>query len=109
MARQRYLEAILTILALELLWLGLGRAAPAVTAQSAPTPVIITGVQIDTPARADAGSIPVSVVAVETRVPLRITAETPLKVTVAAPVKVEADRPLKVESVDYTPKPRPGM
>ena len=114
MRTDRYLKFILTVIAVELLWLGLNDLVPPVSAQDSPTRVVITGV--------DGGFLPVAIagqtvtagrpplqplqtaisgtVAIETRVPLKIEADRPLK--------VEADRPLKVESVPYTPGLRPG-
>jgi hypothetical protein len=88
----RYLKFLLTVIALELLWLAASGPAPAVSAQGAATPVIITGVQLDP---AMDGNLPVSVRGSITFVPL-------------GPIKVEADHPLPVQSVPYTPSARPG-
>jgi hypothetical protein len=108
----RYLRVILTIIAIELLWLGLKDVAPAVSAQAEPARVIIASV--------DGGFVPVALAgqtATAGRPPLRpiqvgvtgdVAVRSPIKVEIDRPLKVEADRPLKVESVPYTPGERPG-
>ena len=114
MNTDRYLRIILTIIAFELLWLGLKDVAPPVSAQAGPARVVIAGV--------DGGFLPVALAGQTVtagREPLRpiqigitgnvaIQARTPLKIEADRPLKVEADRPLKVESVPYTPSARPG-
>lgn len=122
MLTDRYLRVILTLIAVELLWLGLKNVAPPVSAQAAPTSVVITGVQIDGP---DSGFLPVAVAGSFRQIPdsyraslephhVRISGSVPievrgpLKIEADRPLKIESDRPLKVESVDYTPKSRPG-
>jgi hypothetical protein len=88
----RYLKAVLTFIALELLWLAaIGPPRP-VEAQPGPMRVILTGVALDSRAN---DALPVDVTNLVTIIP-------------EGPVKVEADRPLLVESVPYTPSPRPG-
>lgn len=82
----RYLRTILTVIALELLWLGWTRGVPGAGAQGGAMPVVITGVRLDH----QEGVL------------------TPLMVQTIGPVKIEADRPLKVESVPYTPSLQPG-
>ena len=81
----RYLKAILTVIAVELLWLGLSGGILHVDAWSGATPVVITGVQLD-----------------------QTGVSSPLLVQPIGTVKIEADHPLKVESVPYTPSPFPG-
>jgi hypothetical protein len=117
MTSDRYLKAILTVIALELLWIGIKDGAPAVSAQPAVTPVVIHGVQMDTEAR---GSLPITIrglqLDTETRGtlpvssprPLRIESLRPLKIEADRPIKIETDGPLSVESVPYTPSKRPG-
>jgi len=114
MKTDRYLRIILTIIAIELLWLGLKDVAPAVSAQAEPARVIIASV--------DGGFLPVALAGqtpTAGRAPLRpvqvgvtgdvfIQARTAVKIEADRPLKVEADRPLKVESVRYTPGERPG-
>jgi hypothetical protein len=88
----RYMKLLLTIIALELLWLAAAGPAQPVAAQPGAVPVIITGIRIDAE---ELDSLPVAVhgtVAIESR----------------SPLKVEADRPLPVKSVPYTPSERPG-
>jgi hypothetical protein len=89
----RYLKIVLTVIALELLWLIAGTVVKPVSAQVAATPVVITGVQFET---GDAAFLPVAVRGTVTVAP-------------AGPLKVEADRPLPVESVPFTPTARPGQ
>ena len=116
MRTDRYLRIILTVIAVELLWLGLKDAAPPVFAQDAPMRVVIAGVE------AGNGVLPV-VIAGQTqtagRPPFRplevgisgvvpIEARGVVKIEADRPIKIEADRPLRVESVPYTPGARPG-
>jgi hypothetical protein len=114
MKTDRYLRIILTVMAIELLWLGLKDLTPTVAAQAEPARVIIASV--------DGGFLPVALAGQTTnagRPPLRpiqigitgdvaIQARTPLKIEADRPLKIEADRPLRVESVPYTPGARPG-
>jgi hypothetical protein len=108
----RYLNVILTVIALELLWLGLMHTGSPVAAQTGATRVVITGVEVD-----GAGAfLPVGVVGAYQRVPRGPVALGPLSARIDGPVKVEADRPIRiqsdrpllVESVPYTPGQRPG-
>ena len=91
MTADRYLKTVLTIIALELLWLAANGLPTSVAAQNAATPVVITGVRVTTAGE----SLPVTVGGT---------------VTIASkePLKVEADRPLPVEAVPYTPSAKPG-
>jgi hypothetical protein len=89
----RFVKTILTIIALELFWIGLKDTAPPVAAQAQLTPVVIRSIQIP------AGSndfLPVGLVG------------QPVRVEVQRPVKIEADQPIKVENVGYTPAKSPG-
>ena len=45
-AADRYLKVILSIIAIELLWIGVNQTAPAVSAQGAVTPVVIRGIEL---------------------------------------------------------------
>lgn len=123
MTTDRYLRIVLTVIALELAWLGIRDVAPPVSAQqptaqaspqqpTAPIPVVIRG--IDLPADAE-GALPVALVAAGTTV--RVVAARPLPIETAQPLKIEADRPLVVEtrdrplqvqSVPYVPGRLPG-
>jgi hypothetical protein len=118
----RYTKVILTVIALELFWLGIRDVGTPVTAQSAaaPTPVIIRGVEIKNGSRfIDALPIyerePLAIVSAR---PLAVQADRPIPITSTAPMKIEADRPLIVEtasnrpllvqSIQAIPAPRPG-
>ena len=93
MTVDRYVKTVLTIIALELFWIGIKDAAPPVSAQGQLTPVVIRGVQLP------AGSneyLPVGVVG------------QPVRVDVQRPLRVEIDQPIKVENVGYTPAKNPG-
>jgi hypothetical protein len=123
MRADRYLKVILTMIAAELLWVGMKTGIDPVSAQAGDTRVVITGIQLDAAART--GYLPVAILGnvKEIPVPLRTTLEPanvrvngpvqvetrrPLKIEADRPLKVEADRPLKVENVRYTPGDRPG-
>jgi hypothetical protein len=103
MAVDRYVKVVLTIIALELFWIGVKDVAPPVAAQGqpAPTAVVIRGVQIP------AGSndyLPVGVVGQ----PIRVDVPRVVHIETDRPIKIEADRPLKVENVGYAPSQKPG-
>ena len=101
MAVDRYVKTVLTIIVLELFWIGVKDLATPVTAQAALTPVVIRGVQLPT------GSneyLPVGIVGQ----PVRIDAVRPIKIEADRPIKIEADRALKVENIGYTPAKNPG-
>ena len=119
MHADRYLKLILTVIALELFWLGVQHSAPAVSAQAAATPVVITGIQLS---GNNQGFLPVGIAGVYAAIPPVATTVlrpmstrvegtptmTPIKVNVNQPLKIEADQPIPVQQVDYTPKARPG-
>jgi hypothetical protein len=119
----RYLNIVLTVIAVELGWLALTQMAVPVSAQAEPkpTPVVITGIQLQ---RADA-FLPVGVLgqmvgapngsrfsAIETNTTVRnqvqVMTAGPIDVRTIAPVKIEADRPIKVE-IPVTMSQRPGL
>lgn len=118
MKSDRYLKAILTLIALELGWLAFNQTATPVTAQAAPTPVVITGVEM----RNSRDLLPVGVVGQlslpgrtlqpvdmtirNERVPVSVSGIVDMRPVGA--IKIEADKPLKVENVGYTPAQRPG-
>ena len=114
MKTDRYLRIILTIIAIELLWLGIKDAAPTVSAQAAPARVVIASVEGGflpvalAGQTADAGRNPLRPIQIGITGNVAVTARTPLKIEADRALKVEADRPLKVESVPYTPGARPG-
>jgi hypothetical protein len=129
--KDRYLKAVLTVIALELAWLGVKDIATPVSAQvnNAPTPVIIRGIQIDNPnvrlpvtvrgiqidnpnARLQ-NAIPFyqmepMLVTATAQQPVSIVAVRPIPITGAVPLKIEVDRPLPVENVGYKPGLKPG-
>jgi hypothetical protein len=97
----RYVKIVLTVIALELFWIGVNGSAPQVLAQAQPqpTPVVIRGIELN---RQNPGFLPV----IEAR-PLRIEEVRPVKVEIDHPVTVEVLRPLLVENVGYTPSQTP--
>ena len=101
MAVDRYVKTVLTIIALELFWIGIKDVGTPVTAQAALTPVVIRGVQLP-PNSND--YLPVGVVGQ----PVRVDIPRVVKIEADAPIKVVADKPLKVENVGYTPSKNPG-
>ena len=122
MQNHRYIKFILTIIALELLWLGAMQSAPPAAAQATATRVIIAGVQMDTGTE---GFVPVGIVGGYRAIPetaaktlqpfstrvdgdVTIQARAPLRVVVNEPLKIATDQPLLVRQVDYTPRARPG-
>ena len=93
MTPNRYLHVVLTLIAIELLWIALnGLPARASAAAIEPTPVVITDVRLGA---AGEHIMPVAVTGT-----VIIEARTPLKVA--------ADEPLNVRAVPYTPSERPG-
>ena len=127
MPRDRYLKIVLTVIAIELGWLGIKDVAVPVSAQqnqpsqqgAQPTPVIIRG--IDLPCGGNTincreTSIPVSVT--RTTTPVRVTVDAPLPVDARGTVRIRQDqaivvetgeRPLLIQSVPPTAAPRPGI
>lgn len=127
MPRDRYLKIILTVIAIELGWLGVKDVAVPVSAQQAPPPqanqqpmpVIIRG--IDLPCQGNALNcretmLPVAVT--RSAVPLRVTTDAPLAVDARGTVRIRQDqaiivetgeKPLLVQSVPPTAAPRPGI
>jgi hypothetical protein len=130
MTANRYLHAVLTIIALELGWIAIthtpGVSAQAAQAQQGPAPtrVIITGVDF----AGQAGYLPVGIVGAVNNVPqqvrqtldpagvrvqsgrpLQVDSQQPVTVRMTGTVKVETDRPLKVENIGATASPRPGL
>jgi hypothetical protein len=101
MVVDRYVKTVLTIIALELFWIGVKDMTPTVTAQAALTPVVIRGIQL--PPRSEE-YLPVGIVGQ----PVRIDAVRPIKIEADRPIKIEADRALKVENIGYTPAKNPG-
>ncbi len=73
-----FLRIILTIIAIELAWIGFKDLAVPVSAQPGPMQVIVVG------------------------------SLQPLKIEADKPLKIEADQPLRVKLERYTPTERPG-
>ena len=120
----RYLKIVLTVIALELFWIGARDMSVPVAAQAEATRVIVTGVDIGA-GGAPRGALPVMVRASDAALrvqadspekplrmeavrPVTIQGDRPLAVSLDRPVKVEADTPLKVEQIPYTPGRIPG-
>ena len=101
MTADRYVKTVLTIIALELFWIGVRDTAPSVAAQAALTPVVIRGIQL---APRSEEYLPVGIIGQ----PLRVDTVRPVKIEADRPIKIEADRALKVENVGYTPAKNPG-
>lgn len=93
----RYLRVILTVIAIELGWIGLkGTATPVLAQQSAaPARVVISGI--------DVTSVPVRTVGT-----VNVAADRPIRIEATRPLKVEADRPLPVENVHAPGARTPG-
>lgn len=119
MSADRYLNAVLTVIALELGYLALMHSATPVTAQAQATPVVITGIELNgarnflpvgvlgqIPPGGTQPSGPVQTV-IENEQPLRVSLPMPLDVRTVAPVLIDMQQPLKVENVGYTGTPTP--
>ena len=91
MTAKRYLNVVLTLIALELGWIALNQSAVPVAAQPAATPVVITGINL----RSDDAPLPVAL-----RGPIEIRATTP--------VPIVATRPIEV-FIPVTTSSRPGL
>ena len=127
MHADRYLKAVLTVIALELGWIALGQVATPLGAQQTaqqPTPVVITGIDL----RGQPAFLPVGVLGQVRQVPdrlvgafdpldtqvrnerLSVSVQSPLEVRTIAPIVISTDRtrPIWVENVGYTPSQRPG-
>src|SRR4051794_28077611 len=85
----RYLKAVLTVIAIELAWIGLAQSARPVSAQAAATPVVIRGIEISD----QRAYLPVGIVGSYQRVPVALTRT--LSPVVA---NIDASRPLAVQA-----------
>jgi hypothetical protein len=130
MMASRYLNAVLTLIAVELGFIALSHSGAPVSAQVRPTQVVITGVEMQRNATlpiivrgielADRKAyLPVALYGqldappdtanfrpVETRAMTPIGVEGPVRIE--GPVRVEADPPLKVQ-IPVVTSPRPGL
>ena len=120
----RYLKIVLTIIALELGWLGVKDLGMPVNAQAAreATPVVIRSVEGQIPIVIQGirmngrvpGALPIygtaggDPVAVSAPAPLPIEAPRPLPIIGSVPLRIQVDKPIPVENVGYTPGLRPG-
>lgn len=96
MPADRYLKIVLTVIAMELLWLGLKDAAPRVAAQDVATKVVITGIELEPTGEA---FVPVALVGTYRQIPKAHAARLErTRVHVIDPIAVEAPRPLKIET-----------
>ncbi len=119
MSSDRYLKIVLTIIAVELLWIGLKDVATPVSAQTAPAAVILSGIELSGDAISALPVVitdtrqPVPIEAaralrIESERPLTVQVERPIPVDVLGPITVEVDEPLQVRVIPDPPKPRPG-
>ena len=130
--KDRYLKVILTVIAVELLWLGVKDIGTPLSAQAngtAPMSVIIRGIQIDNPA----SRLPITIRGIQVenpnsrfqgalpfyqlepmlvtstaQQPVMVQATRPIPITGSVPLKIEVDKPLPVENVGYKPGVKPG-
>ncbi len=133
MKADRYLKAILTIIALELGWLALTHGAQPVAAQRPPEPqrVVITGIQLED----QRAFLPVGVMGQYRTIPVGVnlnpprttidqgigqpalrttidTSQAPLRVDLPVPIVVNVEpgnRPIRTQEMPFTPQPRPGQ
>jgi len=123
MGANRYLNVLLTIIAVELGWIALTHTGVPVSAQQRAQPVVITGVELP---RNE--PLPVSLHGIELRDrnafvpvavlgqvadnagfrPLDIRSTTAIKIDTDRPLRVEADPPLKVQ-IPVVTSPVPGI
>lgn len=120
----RYRDALLTIIAIELGWLALTHAGVPVSAQqTAATRVVITGVDLPRDQTLPVVMRGVDLANRDAFLPVAVLGQTsgpqdprfePLDVRTTAPVKIEADRPLRIQEpvtvrIPVTTSPRPGL
>jgi hypothetical protein len=116
MRADTYTRAVLTVIALCLIYLCVREAAPSVAAQDAPTRVVITGVALEHGDTRNA--LPVGVVGQMRMVadgfsavpaqPVSVRLGEPVEIQTARPIKIEVDRPLPVQVVREPGSQRPG-
>jgi hypothetical protein len=124
MTANRYLNAVLTLIAVELGVIALTHTAEPVSAQQRPTPVVITGVEVPRNVMLPvtvrsveltdrSAYLPVAVLGQEalpdTRFrPIEVRTTTPIKIEADKPILVDADPPLRVQ-IPVVTSPRPGL
>ena len=112
----RYLRIVLTVIAVELAWIGVKDVFPTPAAAQAPAGnrVVIAG--IDMPTRSQ--FLPVAVVGAArgTTTPswatldeFRTDLRGPIDARIVGPIRIDTTRPLDVKSVMATGAPRPGL
>lgn len=97
MKANRYLNAVLTIIAIELGWMALANVGVPLSAQQNAMPVVITGVNIERNVDRNQ-ALPVML--------REITATTALKVDFDRPIRIQ--EPVTVR-IPVTTSPRPGL
>jgi len=124
MTANRYLNAVLTLIAVELGVIALTHTAVPVSAQQRPTQVVIAGVELPRNVMLPItvrsvelmdrnAYLPVAVLGQETLPdtrfrPIEVRTTTPIKIEADRPIRVEADPPLKVQ-IPVVTSPRPGL
>jgi len=112
----RYLHAVLTIIAIELGWIAMNHSGVPVSAQQKAMPVIVTGVELPRDY-----ALPVALRSVDLHdrdafVPVAVLGQTmssdrarfrPIDIQAPQPVPIEARRPIEVR-IPVTSSPRPG-
>jgi hypothetical protein len=98
MSADRYLRVVLTVIAVELLWLGIRDTAPPAHAQQAPQSVVITGIRIG---KQDYTTLPVAIVGSVRPDSIALSHELPgvqpLSTRVSDVVQVETRQPMAVQ------------
>lgn len=124
MTADRYVKAVLTVIAVELGWLALASVGQPVAAQAqpAPTRVVITGIELGTNRLTYlpigiAGGVnhsqvqqPATLRIDTSQQPLRVDLPSPIDVRTVGGVQIEpGQRPIKTEAMPFVAQPRPGL
>jgi hypothetical protein len=118
----RFLNVVLTIIAVELGWMVISQTGVPVSAQPAATRVVITGIEVPrnqslptTLRGVDLGEafVPVALYG-EVEEPPEASRFEPINVRSSSPLKIEADRPLRIQEpvtvrIPVTSSPKPGL
>jgi hypothetical protein len=110
----RYLRIVLTVIAIELAWIGVKDVIPtAVQAQPGATRVVITGVEMPNRTQflpvAVAGSVRGTITPPWATLDVLRTDLGTVNARIVEPIRVDTTRPLDVKSVMATGAPRPGL
>jgi hypothetical protein len=111
-----YTRAVLTVIAICLIYLCARESAPSASAQDAATRVVITGIALDQ--GGPASVLPVGLVG-EMRLtgttfnafpiqPARVRVAEPVEIRTARPIKIEVEEPLPVRAIREPGTQRPG-